>query len=237
MLPSRIYVRTSAFFLVAYALLGLGAYATMIAALGFPPLRPGLGFLEQVYLSYANPSLNIVRTLELIGYPIGLVGLAGLAIYVARLRFGLGLTAGVFAVVGIIGYSAGTLIEINAAEIALSGDSLRAALLTVPRLEIVLLLDFLASKFYYAGAITTLIAQALLAIALFSGSRLERVSAVLFFVNVISWSSSILLFATGITVAADLVLSVQVTVLAGAYITSAFTMLKTDDGSIIVNSR
>ncbi len=237
MSPTRIYIRTSAFFLIAFALLGLGAYIAMIAALGFPPLRPGLGFLEQVYLSYSNPSLNIVRTLELISYPVGLVGLVGLTVYIMRERFGLGLTAGVFAIAGILGYSAGTLIEINAAEVALSGDSLKAAIITIPRLEIVLLLDFIASKFYYAGAIITLITQALLSIALFAGSRLARISAVLFVINIITWSLATLLFAMGITIPADIVLSLQVLTLGGAYITSATTMLKTNDESIIVNSR
>ena len=140
-----------------YGLLGLGAYAAMITALGFPPLRRGGGFLEAVYLSYANPALNVVRAIELISYPAGLIGFSGLAVYLMRERFGLGLTAGVFGIVGIIANAAETLIEINAAEIALSGEYLEAAFITVPRIEVVLLLDFVAAKLYYAGAAVTLI--------------------------------------------------------------------------------
>jgi hypothetical protein len=235
--PSRTYIKASAFFLIAYGLLGLGVYAAMIAALGFPPLRPGLGFLEAVYLSYANPALNIVRTLEMISYPAGFVGLSGLAVYIMRERFGFGLGIGIFAGIGIIGFATETLIAVSAAELALSGESLKAAFINVPRLEIVLLLDFIAAKFYYAGAIAALIAQALLAIALFGGNRLSRVSAVLFAVNILAWSLATLLFAMGGTVAADIVLSVQILTLTTAYIIAAVAMFASDDNNITVSSR
>lgn len=235
--PSRTYIRTSAFFLIAYGLLGLGAYAAMIAALGFPPLRPGLGFLEAVYLSYSNPALNVVRALEMISYPAGLIGLSGLAVYIMRERFGLGLGVGIFSIVGLLGFATETLIEINAAEMALSGESLKAVFITVPRLEIVLLLDFIAAKFYYTGAIAALIAQALLAIALFAGNRLSRVSAALFAVNILAWSLATMLFAMGETVAADIVLSAQILALTAAYVIAAVAMFASYDNNITVSSR
>jgi len=235
--PCRTYINTSAFFLAAYGLLGLGAYAAMIAALGFPPLRPGGGFLEAVYLSYSNPALNVVRTLELLSYPVGLIGLSGMAVYLMKERFGFGLSAGLFAIIGIIGFAAETLVEINAAEIALSGDALKAAFITIPRLEIVLLLDFVAAKFYYTGAIITLIAQALFAIALFTGGRLSRISALLFVVNIVTWSLATLLFAIGEVVIADIILSLQVVALTSAIIFAAAVMLKSDNDAIVINSR
>ncbi|MCP4231353.1 MAG: hypothetical protein GY771_14560 [bacterium] len=237
MVPSPLYMRISAFFLVVYGLLGLASYAAMIAALGFPPLRPGGGFLEAVYLSYANPALNVVRALELLSYPVGLIGMSGLAIYIMRERFGLGLSLGIFAVVGILGFAVETLIEVSAAEIALSGKWLEAAFITVPRIEIVLLLDFVAAKLYYSGAITTLIAQALLAIALFAGGRLSRASAVLFVGNILAWSLATLLFAMGEAVAADLVLSVQVLVLTAAFIVAAAVMFASNNDTITIGSR
>ena len=237
MAPSRTYFKVSAFFLAGYGLIGLGAYAAMLAALGFPPLRPGLGFLEAVYLSYANPALNIVRALELISYPAGLAGLSGLAVYLMRERFGLGLGIGIFSIVGVLGFAVETLIAVNAAELALSGESLKAAFLTVPRLEIVLLLDFIAAKFYYAGAIAALIAQALLAIVLFARNGLSRVAAALFAVNILAWSMATLLFAMGETVVADIVLSVQILALTTAYIVAAVAMFASDDNNITVSSR